>query len=219
MRRRLMNMSDTLSTSLVVVSVTDGARATVLDARNAELDAETLGLWLEIGATTGPRWAYDMYFQPVGEAVANDHIEDVGGGLSLVVPASSIERLRGATLDLATDGSGMVLLNPNEPSKPEPKPMPVFDATALEGPVAARVLHVIETQVNPSIASHGGFATLVGVEGATVYLTMGGGCQGCAMSKATLRQGIEVAIKTECPEITEVVDVTDHASGDNPFYN
>jgi Fe/S biogenesis protein NfuA len=212
-------MSDTIDRSTVVVTVTDGARATVLDARNAELDAATLGLWLEVGATTGPRWAYDMYFQPVSEAVATDRVEEAGDGLSLVIPASSIDRLRGATLDLAADGSGMVLLNPNEPSRPEPKPMPVFDATALEGPVAARVLHVIETQVNPSIASHGGFATLVGVDGATVYLTMGGGCQGCAMSKATLRQGIEVAIKTECPEITEVVDVTDHASGDNPFYN
>ncbi len=211
-------MTDLLDRSAIVLMVTDGARSTVLDARAAELDADSLALWLEVGATTGPRWAYEMYFQPLSEANATDHIEDVGGGLSLVVPSSSIEKLRGATLDIAADGSGMVLLNPNEPAKPEPKPMPVFDATALEGPVAARVLAVIEHQVNPSIASHGGFATLVGVDGDTVYLTMGGGCQGCAMSKATLRQGIEVAIKDACPEITTVVDVTDHASGESPFY-
>lgn len=212
-------MTDILDRSVAVVSVTNGARATVLDARAAELDAAALGLWLEVGSTAGPRWSYEMYFQPVAEAVAGDHIEEVGEGLSLVVPAASIERLRGATLDLATDGSGMVLLNPNEPSRPEPKPMPTLGPDALTGPIAARVIQVIETEVNPSIASHGGFATLVGVDGSTVYLTMGGGCQGCAMSKATLRQGIEVAIKQSVPEILEVVDVTDHASGDSPFYS
>ena len=212
-------MTDMIDTSLVVVTVSDSARETVLDARSAELDADTLALWLEVGSTTGPRWAYEMYFQPAAEAAAGDHIDDAGNGLSLVIPASSVDRLRGATLDLAADGSGMVLLNPNEPAKPEPRPMPTFTGEALSGPVAERVLHIIETQVNPSIASHGGFATLVGVDGDAAYITMGGGCQGCAMSKATLKQGIEVAIKDACPEILQVIDVTDHASGDSPFYN
>ena len=217
--RTIEAMTDILETALTVVTVSDGARETVLGARDAELDASALALWLEVGSTTGPRWAYDMYFQPLAEAAAADHIEDAGSGLSLVIPAASIERLRGATLDLATDGSGMVLLNPNEPAKPEPKPMPKFTGDALTGPVAERVLHIIETQVNPSIASHGGFATLVGIDGDAAYITMGGGCQGCAMSKATLKQGIEVAIKDACPGILQVIDVTDHASGDNPFYN
>ncbi len=212
-------MTDILETSIAVVTVTDGARDTVLSARAAELDADALALWLEVGSTNGPRWSYEMYFQPLAEAAAADHIEDAGGGLSFVIPSASIDRLRGATLDLATDGSGMVLLNPNEPAKPEARPMPTFTTEALSGPVAERVLHIIETQVNPSIASHGGFATLVGIDGDAAYITMGGGCQGCAMSKATLKQGIEVAIKDACPEILQVIDVTDHASGDNPFYN
>jgi Fe/S biogenesis protein NfuA len=212
-------MTDILDRSLAIVTVTSGARETIVEARSAELDAASLALWLEVGATNGPRWAYEMYFQPLAEAVAGDHIEEAGEGLSIVVPASSIDRLRGATLDLATDGSGMVLLNPNEPVKTEPKPMPTFGPEALSSPTALLVLNVIETQVNPSIASHGGFATLVGVEGDTVFLTMGGGCQGCAMSKATLRDGIEKSIKSSVPEINHVVDVTDHASGETPFYN
>ena len=72
--------------------------------------------------------------------------------------------------------------------------------------------------INPSLASHGGYADLVGVEDTTVFLSMGGGCQGCAMSAATLREGIQVAIKEAIPEVTEIVDATDHAAGDNPFY-
>ena len=84
--------------------------------------------------------------------------------------------------------------------------------------MAQRVAQVLEQQINPSIASHGGFAELVAVEGDTAYLRMGGGCQGCGMAKVTLSQGIEVAIKDAVPEITRVVDVTDHSSGDNPYY-
>ena len=61
-------------------------------------------------------------------------------------------------------------------------------------------------------------ADLVGVEGTTVFLTMGGGCQGCALSAATLREGIQVAIKEAIPEVTDIIDATDHSAGDNPFY-
>ena len=87
-----------------------------------------------------------------------------------------------------------------------------------EGPVADRVRAVLEQQINPAIAGHGGIAQLVAVEGDTAYLRLGGGCQGCGLASVTLGQGIEVAIKNAVPEITEVVDVTDHASGENPYY-
>ena len=73
-------------------------------------------------------------------------------------------------------------------------------------------------QINPQIAAHGGFAELVAVDGSIAYLRMGGGCQGCGMAAVTLSQGIEVAILDTVPEITEVVDVTDHAGGTNPYY-
>jgi Fe/S biogenesis protein NfuA len=80
------------------------------------------------------------------------------------------------------------------------------------------VAQVIEAQVNPSIASHGGQAELVAVEDGTAYLRLSGGCQGCGMAGVTLTQGIEVAIRESVPEITTVTDVTDHASGANPYY-
>ncbi len=79
-------------------------------------------------------------------------------------------------------------------------------------------MQVLDQQINPSIASHGGRAELVAVEESVAYLRLSGGCQGCGMASVTLSQGIEVAIKEHVPEITGVMDVTDHASGANPYF-
>jgi Fe/S biogenesis protein NfuA len=109
---------------------------------------------------------------------------------------------------------GLEIDNPNSPSpRIEPGAM-----AELTGPVAERVQTVLAQQINPAIASHGGYAELVAVEGGTAYLRLGGGCQGCGMAQVTLSQGIEQAIKAAVPEITTILDVTDHASGDNPYY-
>jgi Fe/S biogenesis protein NfuA len=88
----------------------------------------------------------------------------------------------------------------------------------LSGPVAQRVMQVLEQQINPAIAAHGGRADLVAVEDDTAYLRLSGGCAGCGLAAVTLSQGIEVAIFEAIPEITKVVDVTDHAAGTNPYY-
>ncbi len=78
---------------------------------------------------------------------------------------------------------------------------------------------LLEQTINPSLGAHGGFATLVGVDDdQKVYVTMGGGCHGCAMSRMTVTQGIEQTIRGAIPEVTEVVDATDHSTGENPFY-
>ena len=88
----------------------------------------------------------------------------------------------------------------------------------LSSELAQRVLAVLEAQVNPSIAMHGGRADLVAVDEGVVYVRLSGGCQGCGLASVTLSQGIEVALRDSVPEIVSVVDVTDHASGSNPFY-
>ena len=89
---------------------------------------------------------------------------------------------------------------------------------ALSGPLAERVQSVIDEVINPGIAAHGGFVELVDVSDDTLYLRMGGGCQGCAASAATLRQGIERMIHEQVPEIVNIIDVTDHTAGANPYY-
>ncbi len=131
-----------------------------------------------------------------------------------MVPADSMDQLQGATLDLpSTDGQGgLVLRNPNRPD-----PLAGLDLD-LTGTTAEKVQQLLDHQINPGLAAHGGFAELKGVEGDKVYVTMGGGCQGCAVSAMTLREGIAASITAAIPEITEVVDVTDHTAGENPYY-
>ena len=130
------------------------------------------------------------------------------------IPAESVDQLQGATLDLpSADGQGgLVLRNPNRPD-------PLM-GTKLEltGETSDKIRQLLDEQINPALAAHGGYATLVGVEGEKVFVEMGGGCQGCAVSAMTLRDGIERSIKENVPEITEVVDATDHTAGENPYY-
>jgi Fe-S cluster biogenesis protein NfuA len=80
------------------------------------------------------------------------------------------------------------------------------------------IAELLEEQINPALASHGGFVRLVKVEDRDVYVEMGGGCQGCSASKATMRNGVESAIRRVAPQVRKVIDATDHASGVNPFY-
>ncbi|MBI3271096.1 MAG: NifU family protein [Planctomycetes bacterium] len=92
-----------------------------------------------------------------------------------------------------------------------PLPLPATD-------LRSRVQYVLDSQINPAIAAHGGFAALIEVKDDTVYVQLGGGCQGCGMADVTLKQGIEAIVKGAIPEVREVLDVTDHAGGRNPYY-
>ena len=91
--------------------------------------------------------------------------------------------------------------------------------TPAEGEIREAVERVLAEQVNPQIASHGGHVEVSDVQGTTVFLVMGGGCQGCASAQATLRHGVEKAVRQAVPAVTEIVDVTDHAAGTNPYYS
>jgi Fe/S biogenesis protein NfuA len=200
-------------TTTPLLTITDEARARVLEVRGGETDPDALGLWIEVSGVAGTAFTYDMYFRRVDEAGELDVVQH-GDDLSVVVPGEHVDKIRGSTLDLS--GGGMVLQNPNVPTVDAPyADAPDLD---LDDPVVAKVVDVLAVQINPQIAAHGGFAELVAVEGSIAYLRMGGGCQGCGMAAVTLSQGIEVAILDSVPEITEVVDVTDHAGGTNPYY-
>ncbi|HLM96432.1 MAG TPA: NifU family protein [Acidimicrobiales bacterium] len=200
----------------VVLTVTPAARGVVLDARAQEADPERLALWVEVTGARDGAYAYDIYFQSAADAAPGDSVSD-DDGLAVVVPESSAARLVGARLDWSDEGDGgLVIVNPNTPPRPEVfAERPQVDLTSE---IAQRVLNVLDDQVNPSIAMHGGHADLVAVEEGVVYVRLSGGCQGCGLASVTLSQGIEVALRDSVPEIVSVVDVTDHASGANPFY-
>ncbi len=213
---------DASTSVLAIVSVTDHARRVVLDAMSQEPDPERLALWLEVRGVESGSFIYDLFFQALADAGEGDAVHE-DGDLKVVVPAASVERLRGAKLEWSDEGAGgLMLVNPNNPTPEELAPgvpAEVLEA-GLEGPLAVRVKSVLESVVNPSIASHGGRSDLVAMdeEGAVAYLQLSGGCQGCAMSRMTLTQGIETALRDEIPELLQIVDVTDHATGENPYY-
>ena len=88
----------------------------------------------------------------------------------------------------------------------------------LETPEGEAILRILDEQVNPAVASHGGHISLVDVQDDVAYIRLEGGCQGCGMADVTLKQGVETAIMSEVPTITSVLDVTDHAGGANPYF-
>jgi Fe/S biogenesis protein NfuA len=205
-----------------ILKLTDEARNVVLDALSGESQGDQLALWVEVTGTRGAGYTYDLYFSELADAPEGAAV-GVDGEVTIVVPAKSVERLRGSRLEFAAEGGGgLVLVNPNVPSPEELHPgVPAaILELGLAGPLAQFAVGVLDEQVNPAIASHGGRADLVALdeEKKVAYITMSGGCQGCAMSRLTLTQGIEASLREAIPELTAVVDVTDHDSGANPFY-
>ena len=167
---------------------------------------------LRIGISGGTPLSPDFELTLVGaDDIGESEREVKVGDLTIIVQEEFVPRLEGATVDFVQrvneSGFEVKLAATAQPARP-----------TLEGPLAERVKTVLDTEINPAIASHGGTITLVGVENTEIYLEMGGGCQGCAMSRMTLRQGVERMVRQAVPEVTVIHDVTDHASGENPFF-
>lgn len=193
-----------------LLTLTDEAITAVLGIRADEPDAEDLALTVAITGVRDLQFVYELTFIPVEDATDDDVLQRFDD-LPVISRADSVDRLQGASITVR-DG-GLAIDNPTSPSPP----MAPGSGT-VDGPVADRIRHVLETQINPSIVAHGGFAELVNVEDDTAFLRMGGGCQGCGLAQVTLSQGIAVAIQDAVPEINHVVDVTDHESGTDPYY-
>jgi Fe/S biogenesis protein NfuA len=200
-------------------SVTEKARKRVLALRADEPQPADLALWVEVVGASATEFVYDLYFQGLEHVDPDDLVVTVED-LTVVIPDGSRDLLEGATLDMNRDllNPGLLLDNPNRPPEAAVSPEMAQDLGELTGTVADRVRQVLERQINPAVASHGGKAELVEVTDAgVVTLRLSGGCQGCGQAAATLRNGIEVALRQHIPEITEIVDATDHAAGENPY--
>ncbi len=168
-------------------------------------------LSIEVTGFRGPQFSYELAFVPLADRAEN-WVEERHDDLAVIFPKADIGKLDGAALELTEQGLAM-----NNPNTPAP---PTMSAPAgdLSGPLVDRVQQVIINQVNPAIASHGGGAELISIDGTIAYVRLYGGCQGCGLAQVTLKQGIERIILESIPELSQVVDVTDHASGDNPYY-
>jgi Fe/S biogenesis protein NfuA len=149
-------------------------------------------------------YEYSLRFIDAEEAEPDDQAFDVDG-IRLLIDADSAPKLEGARLVFIENDyqTGFQLDNPN----------PVWD-----DPLSQAVQRVLDEQINPSVASHGGWVMLLDVRGDVAYVQLGGGCQGCGLANVTLKQGIEAMIQQSVPDINQVVDTTDHAAGTNPYY-
>ena len=150
--------STTTSETEPAFVVTDAALAKVLEIRGAEDEPESLCLWIEVTGTQGVDYTYDLSFETIADLEPTDHRVPVGGDLIVAIPEGSVDQLRGATLDLPANAGqgGLVLRNPNRPN-----PLAGADLE-LTGDIADKVAQLLEQSINPSLASHGGYATLVG---------------------------------------------------------
>ena len=199
-----------------MLAITNAAYDKVMGFLLQGAEPERQAMWLEVTGTSGNQWTCSLALKPLDAAAPYDAVVR-HRDLAIVVPERDFDKVRGATIDWLDDpfaGGGLRVDNPNTPSPAIGAPPPAD----LSGDVPQRVIQVLDQQVNPSIAAHGGRAELVAVEQGTAYLRLGGGCQGCAMATVTLSQGIETAILQAVPEITSVVDVTDHQTGTNPYF-
>jgi Fe/S biogenesis protein NfuA len=192
-----------------VISFTDEARKHVLAFLEEEDGSLAVRIRLLDSSPLAP--CYDLALIEQSERETGDRILDLSG-FEVVVDPESAELLEGARVDWVDDiqGSGFKVENPNiRPIGGEP----------AAGPLADRVRQAIDLQINPAIASHGGSVSLVDVRDRVVYLEMQGGCQGCGMAAATLAQGIRRILMETVPEVEDIVDVTNHAAGTDPYFS
>lgn len=202
-------MSDTEDRT--VLSIAQDAVEMITNLAEQEPGDEEYGLYIEVTGIRAGQFTYDLSFVPVAD-VTDSQILERHESLAVVVRAEDVEKLDGASLSLSDEG--LAMNNPNTPATPTIA-APQGDLT---GPLADQIQTVLEQQVNPAIASHGGGAELVSVDGTIAYLKLMGGCQGCGMAQVTLRQGIERILMEAIPDLSGVIDVTDHASGSDPYY-
>jgi Fe/S biogenesis protein NfuA len=199
-----------------VVHFTPAARNMVLELLEQRGLKEKGGLRIRVKNPGFGAPEYAMGLEEEATPRVDDTLID-GGGFPVLVDAASLPFVDGASVDFFDQllQRGFRVEPPPPPPAPPPAPRPDLD---LSDPIVATVNEIIERQVNPGIASHGGHATLIDVRDDRVYVQLGGGCQGCSMVSVTLKQGIERMIKEAVPSIKEVVDTTDHAGGNNPYY-
>lgn len=138
-------------------------------------------------------------------------------GIRVFLNLDTSNLLSGATIDWSDEQGGFRVETPR-PSRPATPPVSATGSAGVSGPLAEKVQRLFDDEVNPRIASHGGSVELVDVADDVIYVRMMGGCQGCAASAMTLRQGIERMVREEIPEVRDIVDLTDHDAGANPYY-
>jgi Fe/S biogenesis protein NfuA len=183
-----------------LVTLTDGAAAKVDSALKG---SSAIGVRLTVRREKGS-FAYTFDYVAADQVDLRDPVLPCGRW-RFYLNHESVDLIRGAEIDYLASGftQGWVIDNPN----------PAWDSE-----LARRITAVFERKINPGLAQHGGRVALTDLKDTTAYVEMSGGCQGCSMATKTLRNGIMRVLADEFPELTNVVDTTDHTGGSNPYF-
>lgn len=177
----------------------------------AKEEVEGMGLRIFLDRPGLPTSQVSLAFCPPGDHRGGD-IQLQFSGFTLYVDRASVSYLMDAEIDCKPDENYGVQLAITAPNLRGQKPN---DDASL----ADKINHILQTEVNPNLASHGGMVSLVEVTPENeAVLRFGGGCHGCGMADVTLKQGIEKNLMAQLPELTAVIDITDHSKGENPYY-
>jgi Fe/S biogenesis protein NfuA len=199
-----------------MIEITSAARAKIQELVDAEVVRDpALRVVLDGGAPSPLAREYRISLVEREDREKTEIAINVDG-IRVFLNLDTSNLLSGAVVDWVEEDNeqGFRVHDP----RPRAAARPAADAAGPEGELADRIREVLDERVNPQIAAHGGAVELVDLQEDTLYLRMTGGCQGCAASAATLRMGVERMVREAVPGIGEIVDVTDHAAGTNPYF-
>ncbi len=184
------------------LTITEKAKEKVLGF----MDGKETFLRLEITGHTSNEYLYRFFLD---DQKKDTDVEALKEPFVVLIHNKDQETLEDATIDWldGVNGSGFKVDNPNKPKN------------NLDSQIARDIQKLLDDEVNTAVSAHGGNIELLDVIEDRVYVKMGGGCQGCSSASATLKQGVETRIKAKFPQIKQVIDSTDHASGRNPYYS
>jgi len=203
---------DSAPDSEPIITITPEAIENLREMRDDEPEGNQLGLRLAIASDAGEDFRYDLSFEEFLKAAFTDEVR-THDDMKVIIPGDDVAMLTGATLDY-TSTQGLVIRNTNKPEVPN------VEGLINDDVLSAEVEALVAAEVNPALAAHGGFVTYVGHDGdGTAYMTMGGGCHGCSMSKMTMLDGVQTMLSEAIEGIDQVRDLTDHTTGANPFYS
>ena len=189
-----------------MITVTEAAQKEIVNLMDSQ-EATVKGVRVKAEAISPLRANFRLAFVTEGQEEDGDQVQPFEG-FGVYVDPDSVDYVQDITIDFVDGpmGRGFKIENPHR--------IPPH----LKGTIVEKVQEIIDEKINPGVASHGGQVTLIDVKGSIAYVQFGGGCQGCGMVDLTLKQGVEGVLKQSLPEIEEVIDITDHADGKNPYY-
>lgn len=194
-----------------LLTLTPAAQAHFSALLAKESSAGDLNLRITVSDPGTSKADVGISFCPLGDEESTD-IQQQYPDFALYIDQTATKALLDAVIDYKTNELGGQLS--------VKAPYIKGAAPGKDAPLQQRVQYILDSEINPNLASHGGFVTLVDiVDNGVVVLRFGGGCHGCGMADVTLKSGIEKTLLEQCADISAVKDVTDHATGETPYYS